>query len=487
MQMITAALALLLALQDAPEQRTIPRSARDPYAANVPACERAAGMLESDPQGALEILDRILDDVKIESANRECRLRWEVSPGTYGKYYDFFPYQFRGLARMKLGVKAKATDPDRARTLLQGAAADFQISVNRGLRASSQGYLAEVRKELASLTDPGAALRIFQTDWRKIVDAGRFVEAKKLLESERGRELADAERKSLADDTDVKCRIAVAAAVQRFLDNLRLVTAPRQLEMVPPATFARDFSLPDRALLVDAGVLPEYLWCLDVVPALKLVLDKKDALEPLLLQAVRAAALAAKADFEGFWSLERLGYEVVRGRVSDRADQSLNAPAERRRTLRAEAEALRDRWKRFDAEVRKAGAASQAFLDRLPARDFTAILDRIPVDVAVGDEALASILKSAAAADPDAALVEVQKRLEKIRSGSENLSVESRRDLLRYLIVAAALRALLAGELPDQVVADLKPLGTEFKSLGGAADEARFGPKVQKVFQLLVK
>jgi hypothetical protein len=476
---MTLLLALLALGQDTV---TIPRSGREAYARHVPEAERAAGMVDSDPQGAADLLDPIIDNAQIEK--RECRIRWEVAPGTFSRYYDFLPYQARGKAYLKLAEKA-ADNPDKARGLLEKAVKDFTASKDRGVAASEE-LLKQAQLRIAGLAKPETTSREFDSEWGKLIDAGKFVEAKALLDSDKGKLLPADRRKAFLDDTNEKCRLFADAAVQRFLRNLRQVSSPRQLEMMTPAGFDRDFSLPDRAALVETGLLPEYLWALSARPVLGDLRQKKDALEALLQIAVQAVPLAAK-EYDWFGGPEGLAYEVVRARMAERADDAKGATAGRRKELRAEAEALEARWKKFEADARQAAAGQKKVLDLLPSRSFAALLERFPVDVSVGPETLQALLKTAEAPDPDRALSDVLARLDQLGAGWEKLSVESRRELLQYRIAARALRGLLTGGTPDRVAADLRLEGADYKAAGGTADEARFGPKVQKVFQLLVK
>ncbi len=476
-------MTILLALFAlAQEEVTIPRTARDVYARSVPDAERAAGLADSDPQGALDILDPIIDNSRLEK--RECRIRWELFPGTYSRYYDFFPHQARGKAYLKLAEKAKA-DPDKARGYLERALKDFQASKDLGVKAS-ENLLQEARRRLAALGQPGGAAKEFEGEWGKLIDAGQFSQAGQLLDSPKGKELNDAERKAFLDDTNEKCRLYADAAAQRFLRNLRLLSTPRQVEIMTPEAFDRDFSPPDRNTLVDAGLLPELLWCLSVRPTLDSLRQKKDVLEPLLRHAVEAVPLAAR-NFDWFGSVEGLAHEIARARISERADQAQEAPADRRGQLREEAGKIESRWKAFEEEVRRAAAGKQALLAQLPSRSFAPIMGRFPTDVDVGKEMLEGLLKSAEAPDPDRALAEILARIDQLEAAARNLSVESRRELLRYRIVAGALRGLLAGGAPDRMAADLRLRGADYKAAGGTADEARFGPKVHQVFRLLVK
>ena len=85
-------LLLLIVLQ---QEERIPRTQNEAYLAASKEYEKAVKEWETDPKGSIEILNRILDNPKIEK--RECRLRIEWQPGTEIRR-DFFPHQLRGRA-----------------------------------------------------------------------------------------------------------------------------------------------------------------------------------------------------------------------------------------------------------------------------------------------------------------------------------------------------------------------------------------------------
>jgi hypothetical protein len=146
--------AMLLALL---QQRIIERGdpQKDLYNKSVKACEQARILIESDPEAALQKLNEIHERLKPADKrgleHYEKLIQFEVLAGDYTKPVAFYPFQYRGLARLKLASLAKEVE-DRRR-LLTEAAADFQKSVDRGVKASEE-HLEHSREELAKLPPP---------------------------------------------------------------------------------------------------------------------------------------------------------------------------------------------------------------------------------------------------------------------------------------------------------------------------------------------
>jgi hypothetical protein len=68
------------------------------------------------------------------------------------------------------------------------------------------------------------------------------------------------------------------------------------------------------------------------------------------------------------------------------------------------------------------------------------------------------------------------------------VSLESRRKLYVAIVTAAALRLLAEGRSEAEAAQSLQAYGAPLKAAGGPpADAAKFGPRVQKVFQELLK
>src|SRR5690349_9772156 len=121
--MLTALLFACL-VQDT---ETIPRTHRDGYQAALVDYDRAVSLAESDPRLALQLIDRLFDNKKIEKKDR--RLVFERLAGQVSKAFDFFPNQARGRIRL---ILAK-TDSENAASLIAGAVADLKSSVDAGV------------------------------------------------------------------------------------------------------------------------------------------------------------------------------------------------------------------------------------------------------------------------------------------------------------------------------------------------------------------
>ncbi len=121
--------ALLLAAALATQEEVIRRTdpARAQYQEAVELCRSAEELIEKDPETAVARLTELLD--RFGTLPRiECRLRIKVFADDPGAAYAFFPYQFRGRARLATAKGAA----DR----IEAAVRDFERSVERGAAAS---------------------------------------------------------------------------------------------------------------------------------------------------------------------------------------------------------------------------------------------------------------------------------------------------------------------------------------------------------------
>ena len=124
---------------------------------------------------------------------------------------------------------------------------------------------------------------------------------------------------------------------------------------------------------------------------------------------------------------------------------------------------------------------------KLPARDFTPLLKRFPVDwkgVPAMETAIENSLQSK---NPVETLATIGKTLRKKKKVWNNLTIESRRQIVGLEITVGALRRLAALESMETSVEELKPLGQEWKDLGGSVPPSRFGPRVEVVFRKLLR
>lgn len=476
---VISLLVLLVSLQ---EQESILKAQRALYKSAANSCREAEGLIDSDPSRAVGIIDGILRNTRIEKL--ECRLKIQQPDSSWDDPVDFFPLQVRGRAYLKLAEKNSATDPDQAKTHAEKSVQDLEASVKKGVRAS-QRYLDaanELVKKLSKPKDPAGEL---EAEWSALVDSRKFLEAKALIEGRR--ELSADKRKEYLDRTVEKCRRFVETATGRFLANLKTVDRLRLLETMKDSTFDRDFAVPDRSVLLEGALTPEYLWCVDGRPVLRDLRARQDAFEPLLKLAARAVGLSAGDEFGWFECTERLAHEWARNAMLRKSEEAREAPAARRIELRRDADKLRERWKLFEEEVAREARGRKAFLDRWSARDFTAVFERFPVEAAGLATLLGELLRISEAEDPERALRDLESKLERFLADWDRLVAESKLEILVCRIAAAALRGMLAGRPVEDLVADLKSLGSEYRSLGGKGEEKRFGRKVARIFAQLAK
>lgn len=472
--MLTVA-ALMLFLQEPPEH-SIPILEKERYLKLAKRCKEAEGFIDSRPGEAAQILDSVLGDVASKGLDKvECRLKIEEQRSLWKKY-DFFPYQYRGRALMAMADRSN--DLDSKRKLMESAAADLNESFTRRGLASSRAYFEEAKAKLKKLSDdaPGEDPEVkFKALWRGFISKSQFVQARKHVQSEGGFLSAEKRRKYL-EDTERECLDSLALAVEPFLANLEKVRNRESLRAMSRATFDQRFELPERRELV--AVTPAYDWCVEVRATLERMRGGEEALDALFDHAVAAVPLGARS----FEAVEAMAYELVREGIEARAEESRSAPAQKRTELLSQAKLLQRKWQGLDARVRRADGE---FAKRIAPRDFAPLFERFPLDDEDVNKVVAAIQASAEAEDPDRALEEAESALGKMSERWERLSIESRRAILTYRIVAGALRGFLAGRSDDEVLRDLRKLGTQLKDAGGTFEVKGFGPRVEKVVRRL--
>ncbi len=455
----------LLLLQ---EEATIPKAQKAAYLKAVKECERAGGEIESDPRGVIEVIDSILGNKKIRT--REVRLRIQLSGGSYSRWYDFFPYQFRGRARLVLAKMEE--EGDVALDLLRHARRDIEESVNRGVNASKE-YLKKIeteRKRWEVSTPPADPEPDFRREWNDLLARDRFVQAKTLVK-EKGGFLPEVKRAEYISKTEEACRTMVTNRLKVFLLRLEKVRRPEDVTTMGSATFLDTFSLPDKAhLFVPSPVLD---WCIAVRETLGVMRRRGEVLDSLLAHGVASVSLVEKGENGWFRSMEELAFGIVSDRLGKLVVGAKNAPAPRREVLRDEGEALRRKWKEFE---RAAGRLSNG-------RDVTSWEANLPVEAKGIEKIPDDLFSCAEVANPLEAVMEMKERLRKYRDQWDRLSIESRRLIVRYQIIAEALGHFLEGRTVVEATRGLRTRGRELKSLGGSFDVQRFGLKVESVFQ----
>ncbi len=476
-------LPTLLALQ---QDQTASRNEKAEYTPATRACEEAEALIESDPRAAIEKLDPILANPRLRKI--ECRLRIEERPSEYTKWFAFLPYQFRGRAKLALAKKAQT---EASQKLAAEAAADLEESVKRGV-ASSRPPLDQAKAELAKIkaalaaaaavkpaADPpkeDPALKI-RPAWQRLVDERRFKSAKAFLEAD-DKVLPEADRKTLADETDRLCRAFLSARMVEYRRTLAGLRTEADLTGLTGAEFDDAFALPAAAEL--SATVPGYDWAVRQKPLLKKVQSRQAAAPALLEAALAAAPLETASENPWYRPLEALAFQGLRDAVSAKVDQARDLARAEREKLRQEALALQKQWTDFAAKL----DPKFRELHRTDARgaELARLFEGFPADLAELEKVdLESVFR---AESPDAALAALETDLRKHES-KPNVSRESRQKLYTSFVAVLALRGFLEGKEEPAVAQGLDPYRTKLLAVGGPVEPKRFGERVGKVFELL--
>lgn len=473
---------LLLALL-AQANKTVDRLEKNLYFEPVKECRAAEEMIESDPRGAVEKLDPIINNPRLQR-NIEARVRIQEGAAQFSEYTLFLPYQFRGRARMNLAKKN--ADPDAALRLAQNGVADLEESVRRGV-APSEEFLKAAKVELekfkaatAAVKPPDVPLPVKEDPALKLrqslaplLGSNRFKSARATIDKD-GKEVPEAERKAMAEDVDRRCRTWLSEELFNFRRRFVRIEDLSEISQISDGAFEALFTLPPGEEL--SVVDPVLDWARASRPAFKEVQSGKAGSEALLA----AAAAAAKLDDPAWFTrTEALAFQGVREGVRSRVDKSQNLPKAGRDTLKAEAEALAGRYAK-----ELVGGLDAATAQRHPeltgrTNDLQKLLGGFPVPL----PELASVDLEAplAGKDVEADLMKLEMQLRALEA-RPGIALESRRELYTALVSVGALRALLAGKDEDGAATDVRTWGSKLAAAGGATDEKRFGPRVEKVF-----
>ena len=334
--------AALLCLQ---QDQTAFRTEKSDYLQAVRECQAAEPLIESDPRAAVERLDAVLGNARLKKI--ECRLRIEERPSEYTAWYDFFPYQYRGRARLAL---ARKSEPEAALKLVAGAIQDFEESAAR--KVASSGPLLEAAraeqarlKALATVTpsgsprpDPVAAVR---SALQPLLETNRYKSAAAALQKE-GRELDAESRKAFAEDIDRRCRTWLVGQVLDFRFRFTRLEALRDLAGVPDRAFDVLWALPAAAELTVTD--PVHAWATAHRDAFKAVQAGTAGGETLLGAAAAAAGLE-----DGAWlaTTEALAFEALREGVAARVARAAGLAKAEREALRTEVDGLVARYAAF--------------------------------------------------------------------------------------------------------------------------------------------
>ena len=468
---------VLLLFGSLQEEYSIPRSGKAPYAQMVPKFEKAAAKVAMDPAEALETLEEILSDRRLKK--RECRIRWEIQPGYWSPWKEFYPYQYRARARILL---AQSADGEGKRTLLEGAKKDLEESIRRGL-PSSRKYLTEVAKQIKALqgtVTPDDPEPEFRRKWQQFVSKDSFLKARDFIEKE-GSFLGEVRRKRYLSDTDQACRDYLTLNTDEFLGNLEQLTGFSSLESMSRSFFLRQFSLSDRGQLSEET--PMFEWCLSVQDTLDDVRKGKKSLKPLLEHALAAVSLPEGGRLSAFLGVEKLAYDLLYNSLESRVELCRDALSAQRETFRVEMDVLRKLWDDFSAKFQETSLGKEDFFMEVPARSFAELWSRFPVDSEEVKTISGRLQSTLDAEDPEAAIEVILRDLQKLRSNFSTFSIESRREIVTLEIVTFSLGRFLTGDSVSRVVKDCTTLGRDLQSLGASFEVAEYGPKVQAVIR----
>lgn len=430
------------------------------YRSAAEKCREAESLLRSSAAGAEKTLTAILGDAKIEEKFREKRLRIKITE-TEAATYDFYPYKFRGLARVRLAEDAAARD---RKDLLRSAEQDFEKSVQLG-HADSRPLLEDVRRrirELPSGEKPDPLPRFLET-LREHLQRRKYLTAKRHVEKD-GAFLPTEERSTHLARIEMECREFLAAEWNRFLGA---VAALRALDEITEG-WLRTLTVPEsEELVVPAPQLP---WMRSLRTALA-----RPELPALYEIAISGLAFGKPA----FSAVETIAFWIARSGIESRIRSARAARRTPREALFEECRTTLQGWTDFGARAREAANPGlRAALEKL--------LQGFPIDAPIAP-IVAAIERSVYDENPKAALAKVESDLQERIRDWDRYTFESRRDLARYRIVAASLRGFMDNLTPRQIADGLSEFRDRLKEVedGGRPFDA-YGPRVAEVFRLLL-
>jgi hypothetical protein len=475
-------IAILLAALCLQEAKTIVRAEKGDYTAAVAKCREAQGMIESDPQGAIEKLTEVINLPKVRKI--ECTVRIEERPAELSDPYDFLPYQYRGLARMNLAKKAQ---PEPAQKLLAGAVEDFQESVKRNVAPSAallkdaQARLDKLKADLTKPPDPvkDDPVARFREKWEPLLRENRFKAAKAVVDKD-GAGLSEDQKKGFTQSTEQLCRDFLVKQVAEF--RPRFINAMGVgLDQKPLDEFELAFALPAPEELVVSH--PAIDWARQYLPAFRDVQSQKAPASSLAAAAAAAAPLEDRFENPWFKAAEAAVFQSLRSSIAAEVDKSRDAAKADRDAARSRADALHAQWKAFTAKL------DPKFVERhrfLPDHDgqLAKLFEGFPADLAEIEKIDPGIEAAFAAESPESELARIEESLAGLES-RPNMTRESRQKLYTARVTVAALRGLFTGKSEEAVAGELSSYRAKLREAGGPSDAKKFGPRVEKVFAAL--
>jgi serine/threonine protein kinase len=317
---------------------------------------------------------------------------------------------------------------------------------------------------------PGFLARI-----RELKDQKRWREARAWVD-EGGSFLGAAERSEYAREIEELCRNELRKITSAFCSGI----LTERLESVPPGfrflTLAAELPQADQLLLPD----PAFDWTRGILPKL----DEARA-EALLQAAAESVRLDEVGENPWFSVAELAASRALLRELAKQTQKVVGAARAAVREARAAAESIAAPW---DALLRDLNPAfRRRHASRIDAHDAAIRQAR---EAFPGDPPwlrsidLGKILNGA---DAERQLEELERRL-LAQNGAGALTRESQQSLLVTLVTTRALSCSFRGETADEIARDLQSFAATLKTLGvGKEDRSRFGPKVEAVFDLLLR
>ncbi len=465
------------------------RTEKAVYLPAVNACKEAEAMIASDPRTAVATLDTVLENPKIRKI--ECLLRIELRPSEYTTPYEFTPYRYRGRAYVALAGR----DGAKAVAHLGKAVADFTKSVEEGATESgpelkaAQAELTKAKAAAAAATPPSAPdptpavpvdpVAAFETEWKPLVDDGKFKSAMDLI-AKRGASLPASDRKRLETDTRTRCRETVLQRMTDFRRELARVKTERELRIMTDFEFKQAFDLIPPDELVDPP--PAYTWARAACPVFAKARAGTATGADLLTTAAAAVPLAEQGESQWFEMVEPLAFEVLQREIQKEVTDARDALRPEREAAQKRAGALLAGWRTFHDGLKPAIRSGRTISDH----DTTlkALIGGFPVV----PKALTAVNLDACftAPNPDAELTQILGTLSKLAAQTDPpVAMESRRELHARRVIAGVLKALLEGRTEAEAATDVASAAQALKAINGSVDAKAYGPRVEQVVKKL--
>jgi hypothetical protein len=371
----------------------------------------------------------------------------------------------------------------------QKAKRDFEESIKRGMK-SSQAYLDESQKQLTLLQKKDPPVEppsvdpetVFQKNWRTLLNQEKFRSAEALVET--GGSFLPAEKRSdYRKKTNQECREHVLKITSRFLTDLERVVRQRDPFSNLSKTLQEDLRLTEEEELT--ALPPTYRWCREFRTTFsRFEKEKTVRINPLIDLTIQSIALTETPSTNP-WLLATgtLTHSQIQLEIKQHLAKAKNALKEDRTAQAMAAAQLMNEWTRLERHIHETEKSSP--FDPKMKKILEDQIDLFPKDYDGLKQIKTDLEKSIRSSDPERGLLQIERSLEKSRREWERLSLESRREIVRYIILCRGLTRFFTGKTVGEITAELTPLGKELQDLGGSFTLTRFGPKIEELFQKL--